>query len=83
MGGGLLWKPYPGSGHELPRDALALAEAWFDAVISGTPPCFVGEDDILRVFPADKSDMVDVEFRNPIANETIREQWQAVTGVIE
>ena len=83
MGGGLLWKPYPGSGHELTRDALALAEAWFDAVISDTPPCFVGEDDILRVFSADKSDMVDVEFRNPIANETIREQWQAVTGVIE
>lgn len=77
MGGALLWKPFAGIGHALNRDALALAETWFDALLSGGSVRFVGEDDTRRVFPAVEAEKIDVEFRNPVADETVRERWGA------
>ena len=75
MGGELIWKPFSGMGHALNRDALALAEAWFDALLSGESVRSVGEDDTLRVLPAAEAEKIDVEFRNPLANEAVRNLW--------
>ncbi|MDD4018677.1 MAG: hypothetical protein PHV28_12130 [Kiritimatiellae bacterium] len=75
-GGALLWKPLAG-GHTLYPAALALARAWFDAALSGeTSPRFIGEDDTGRVVSAKDASRIDVEFRNPLYNEMIRELWR-------
>lgn len=68
-GGLLLWKPFPGS-HELNSEALALARAWFDAILSGDKITEYGEDDTKQI----KSN-IDVEYRNPLYNDKIRELW--------
>ncbi len=69
-GGLLLWKPFPG-GHELNPEALELARAWFDALLSGAEPEEFGEDDTMQI---DRN--IDVEFRNPLYNRTLRELWR-------
>ena len=74
-GGSLLWKIYPG-GHELDAEALMLARAWFDAVLSGSVAPDVGEDDTLRTVSASELETIDIEFRNPLLNAAIRERWR-------
>ena len=71
-GGELLWKPFRGVGHELSPNALELAHAWFDAVFSGAKPIAYGEDDMLKIKPKKR---IDVEYRNPLYSEKIRELW--------
>ena len=75
-GGALLWKPLA-CGHTPDPAALALARASFDADLSGeTAPRFIGEDDTGRAVPPAQGERIDMEFRNPLYNETIRELWQ-------
>lgn len=75
-GGALLWKPFA-DGHALSPDALALARAWFDAQLSGkTIPVEIGEDDSLRVVPVSEAERIDVEFRNPLYTDAVRELWR-------
>ncbi|MBE6370833.1 MAG: hypothetical protein E7055_02010 [Lentisphaerae bacterium] len=71
-GGELLWKPLPDTGHELSKDALDLAHAWFDAVFAGAKPVAYGEDDLRKIKPKKR---IDVEYRNPLYSEKIRELW--------
>lgn len=73
-GGALLRKEFP-SGHELDPAALALAKAWFEAVLSGVGETnrLCGEDDTGRVLPADR---IDPEFRNPLPSDEVRSLWQ-------
>ena len=80
-GGDLLWKPFAGQDHALTRDALALAEAWFDAILSGEDIRFIGEDDTRRVLPASEAERIDIEFRNPLANEAVRDLWSGQKGM--
>ncbi|MPN59515.1 hypothetical protein SDC9_207236 [bioreactor metagenome] len=71
-GGPLLWKPFPAAGHELNREALALARAWFGAQLSGRGAARVyGEDDTLLI-----RENIEPEFRNPLDSEEIRELWR-------
>jgi hypothetical protein len=75
-GGALLWKPLAG-GHALDGDALELARAWFDALLSGeAAPRWIGEDDTGRVLPAREAGRVDAEFRNPLYTEALKELWR-------
>ena len=74
-GGALLWKTYPG-GHELNPEALGLARAWFDAVLSGSGITAFGEDDTLRTVSPSEVEKIDVEFRNPLFNSAIQEGWR-------
>lgn len=69
-GGELLWKALPG-GHELSPDALNLARAWLNAILSGTRSPEYGEDDT-KVIRRD----LDLEYRNPLYDATIRELWR-------
>ncbi len=69
-GGNLLWKPLQG-GHELSAAALELATTWFDAILAQENSGICGEDDTMQI-----GDRIDVEFRNPLLNEKIRELWQ-------
>ena len=73
-GGALLRKEFP-SGHGLDPAALALAKAWFDAVLSegGETNRLCGEDDTGRILPADR---IDPEFRNPLPSDEVRRLWQ-------
>lgn len=73
-GGMLLWKTYP-NGHELNSEVLVLARAWFDALLSGSGLATIGEDDTLRIVPASEVEKIDIEFRNPLFNTAIEEQW--------
>ncbi len=68
-GGSLLWKPLP-SGHELSSDALALAEAWFDAILSDATATVFGEDDTRQI-----KSSIDIEFRNPLYTERLQKLW--------
>lgn len=70
--GELLWKPYPETGHELSKDALELAHAWFDAVFSEVKPVAYGEDDMRKIKPKKR---ISIEYRNPLYSEKIRELW--------
>ena len=70
-GGEILWKPYAGTGHGLTREALALAEAWFDALLSGQNDRICGEDDTLKI-----GGKIDPEFRNILYSHTIQQLWQ-------
>lgn len=71
-GGPLLWKPFPAAGHELNREALALASAWFDALLSGRDAAREhGEDDTLLI-----REDIEPEFRNPLYSAGIRELWR-------
>ena len=74
-GGMLLWKTYP-KGHELNAEVLVLARAWFDALLSGSDTKIIGEDDTQRIVPASEVEMIDIEFRNPLFNTAIEEQWR-------
>lgn len=65
----MLWKPYAG-GHELNKDALELARAWFDALLSGENVKAYGEDDTRQI-----KESIDLEFRNPLHNAIIRGLW--------
>ena len=67
--GELLWKPFPG-GHELNPEALELARAWFDALLSGATALEYGEDDTMQIIPD-----IDIEFRNPLYTPQIRKLW--------
>ena len=67
--GELLWKPFPG-GHELNPEALELARAWFDALLSGASALEYGEDDTMQIIPD-----IDIEFRNPLYTPQIRKLW--------
>lgn len=67
--GELLWKPFPG-GHELNPEALELARAWFDALLTGPVTTEYGEDDTMQIIPN-----IDIEFRNPLYTPQIRELW--------
>jgi len=80
QGGDLLWKPFQGMDHALERDALAFAEAWFDALLSGEGIRFIGEDDTGRILPVSEAEWIDIEFRNPLTNEAIRDRWSATTN---
>ncbi|MBQ6471554.1 MAG: hypothetical protein IJJ33_06200 [Victivallales bacterium] len=68
----VLWKP-GGGGHEMDRLSLELAKAWFDALLNGEPTGNFGEDDTkhVRQRPEDIQRM----FRNPLANDRIKELW--------
>ena len=44
----MLWKPLA-SGHDLSKDALDLAYAWFDALLSGVSSMQYGEDDTFQI----------------------------------
>ena len=68
--GALLWKPLA-SGHDLSKDALDLAYAWFDALLSGVSSMQYGEDDTFQI-----GKRIDEEFRNPLYSDTIRKLWQ-------
>ena len=68
-GGSLLWKTYPG-GHELNPEALELARAWFDAILSGAEAGEFGEDDTMLIRKE-----IDPEFRNPLLSPRIRRLW--------
>jgi len=70
-GGLLLWKYLPNSGHELSKEALELAKAWFDDLLSGKKVIAYGEDDTRQI-----KQRIDTEFRNPLYSEKMRELWQ-------
>ena len=70
-GGLLLWKYFPNSGHELSKEALELAKAWFDDLLSGKKVIAYGEDDTRQIKP-----QIDTEFRNPLYSEKMRELWK-------
>jgi len=70
-GGLLLWKYFPDTGHELSRQALELAEAWFDDLLSGRSIIAYGEDDTRKV-PAKP----DAAFSNPLYSEKLKELWR-------
>lgn len=70
-GGQLLWKTYQGV-HELSREALELARAWFDAILASENIQEYGEDDTGKI--RDKNS-IDLEFRNPFHNTKLRELW--------
>jgi hypothetical protein len=75
-GGDLLWKPLE-CGHVPTPAALKLARAWFSAVLSGTTsPSFIGEDDTGRVVAIKDASRIDIEFRNPLYTDTLKELWQ-------
>ncbi len=73
-GGQMLWKTYPG-GHELNLEALELARAWFDALITGSEAVGIGEDDTLKTFPLSETEKIDIEFRNYFPTSKIMEMW--------
>lgn len=73
-GGQMLWKTYPGD-HELNPEALELARAWFDALMSGAKAVGIGEDDTLKTFPLSETEKIDVEFRNYFPTSEIMEMW--------
>lgn len=75
-GGNLVWKLYP-VGHALNPEALALARAFFAAILEGKSPRFVGEDDSLRVVPVEKAADIDAEFQNPLYGDDVKKCWQA------
>lgn len=70
-GGDLLWKPFLRNGHELNREALELAKAWFDALLSGDRALCYGEDETGQI-----GGNIDIEFRNPLYNKKIMELWK-------
>lgn len=70
-GGLLLWKPFPRTGHELNKEALEMAKAWFDALLSGEKNPTFGEDETGQI-----GGDIDVEFRNPLYNKKIMELWK-------
>ena len=57
-GGKLLWK-YSRNGHELSPQTLALARAWFDALLSGENNQFVADDDSREVLPISRKHEID------------------------
>ena len=69
-GGELLWKIFP-TGHDLNRDALKLARAWFDALLSGKNTTTYGEDDTFLV-----RKRIDPEFRNPLLSAEVEALWR-------
>lgn len=69
-GGELLWKVFP-SGHDLNRNALELARAWFDALLSGAKTIRYGEDDSFLV-----RNRIDPEFRNPLPSAEVEALWR-------
>ena len=74
-GGPLLWKYDGDAGHELGPEALALARAWFDALLSGEGAGTYGEDYTKRIVPASRAESIDPEFRNPLYGGAVTELW--------
>lgn len=74
-GGSLVWKIYPGA-HELTNDVLALAQAWFDDLLSGKKVHSYGEDDSTRIVLPSAVNTVDMEFRNPLPSAEFQELWR-------
>ena len=72
-GGEALLKIFP-SGHELDPAALALARAWFDAILSGENAGLWGEDGTDRILPKAR---IDPDERNPIPSPAVRALWEA------
>ena len=70
-GGVLLWKPVE-AGHEMSPRSLCLAREFFSAIASGVPCSLWGEDDTRQIRPRDR---IDVEFRNPLYNDSIAAIW--------
>ena len=70
-GGNLLWKPFLRNGHELNREALELAKAWFDALLSGDRDLCYGEDETGQI-----GGNIDIEFHNPLYSKKIMELWK-------
>ncbi len=71
QGGRLLWKYFPGAGHELSAAALEMAEIWFDDIISGKKVRHWGEDDTGQT-----GGEIEPEFRNPLYSEKLEELWR-------
>lgn len=69
-GGLLLWKYFPGAGHELSPQALELAKVWFDDLLSGRGVIAYGEDDTRKIHKE-----TDAAFRSPLYSETLTELW--------
>ena len=74
--GSVIWKTYSG-GHELNKEALDFARQFFDDVLCGKTPVYVGEDDTLRVLPVAKILEIDAEFRNMLSSEKLKRLWEA------
>lgn len=75
-GGELIWKTYQ-TGHELNKEALEIAKAFFTAILEKQKAKFIGEDDTLRALPINKKSEIDLEFRNYLYSEELKKLWEA------
>ncbi|MFA7231631.1 MAG: hypothetical protein WC071_10210 [Victivallaceae bacterium] len=74
----LIWRDYSG-GHELNKEALKLAEAFFEDVLSGrVTPVYIGDDQTMRRYAAGsgKAAGIDHEFRNVFCSDKVAAIWQ-------
>jgi len=76
-GGQVIWKQYKG-GHELNKEALEIAKAFFKSCIENKRANFVGEDDSMRIVPISSVDDIDTEFRNYLYSEEIKKLWEEI-----
>ena len=68
----VLWKP-GGGGHEMDSLSLKLAETWFEALLNADTAKVYGEDDTKHI--RQREEDIQPMFRNPLANDRIKELW--------
>lgn len=73
-GGDLILKYY-NAGHKLNPEALEIAKEFFDTILRKEPIKYIGEDDTMQVVEPHKTKSINIEFRNPLYSETLKELW--------
>lgn len=76
----VIWKSFPEQGHELSKEALLLAENFFDSFLSSKDRTtkFIGDDQTMEYYPANskKASHVEVEDANPFWDEELARAWK-------
>lgn len=75
-GGRLIFKTYSG-GHELNKEALEFAKAFFVSQFEKRKANFVGDDDSMRLVPMGKVSQIDPENRNYLYSDELKKLWEA------
>lgn len=74
-GGKVIWKEYLG-GHELNKEALIFAYQFFTDILENKPDLYVADDDSKQILPLKKTSEIDVEFRNYLSSEQLKNLWK-------